>query len=562
MKKSILRRRYWRILFFFARVISSFIGWDVILPRLGMRSLSNRTRPERYRRIAGRFRLLAIAMGGVMIKVGQFLSTRLDVLPAEIIDELSGLQDEVPAEPMEAICALAEEELGVPVAQKFASFDETPLAAASFGQVHRACLLPGDAENAGFEKVVVKIQRPDIEQLVETDLSALKVVGGWLQRYRPIRKRANVPALVEELSTTVRAEIDYLAEGRNAETFAANFRDDARVHVPRVVWSNTTRRVLVLEDVFAIKITDYEAISAAGIERKEVAERLLATYLKQIFEDGFFHADPHPGNLFVSPLEEPNPDGSTCWRLTFVDFGMVGRMPENLFSGLRELVIAVGLRDSARLVRSYQTLGILLPGANTRLIEEASQQVFDRFWGMDMSELRNLNQDELVAFAMQFRELLFEMPFQLPENLLFLGRAVSILSGMCTGLQPDFNVWAQVAPFTTRLAAEEGTSRWNLLLDGAGEFLKILVGLPGRTDRVLGRMERGELNIQVPQVSFQIGRLERSLNRLTGAILFLALLLSGAVLYASNEVLGLGLMGASIVAFLYSLFMSRPRHPW
>jgi predicted unusual protein kinase regulating ubiquinone biosynthesis (AarF/ABC1/UbiB family) len=562
MKKSILRRRYWRILFFFARVISSFIGWDVILPRLGMRSLSNRTRPERYRRIAGRFRLLAIAMGGVMIKVGQFLSTRLDVLPAEIIDELSGLQDEVPAEPMEAICALAEEELGVPVAQKFASFDETPLAAASFGQVHRACLLPGDAENAGFEKVVVKIQRPDIEQLVETDLSALKVVGGWLQRYRPIRKRANVPALVEELSTTVRAEIDYLAEGRNAETFAANFRDDARVHVPRVVWSNTTRRVLVLEDVFAIKITDYEAISAAGIERKEVAERLLATYLKQIFEDGFFHADPHPGNLFVSPLEEPNPDGSTCWRLTFVDFGMVGRMPENLFSGLRELVIAVGLRDSARLVRSYQTLGILLPGANTRLIEEASQQVFDRFWGMDMSELRNLNQDELVAFTMQFRELLFEMPFQLPENLLFLGRAVSILSGMCTGLQPDFNVWAQVAPFTTRLAAEEGTSRWNLLLDGAGEFLKILVGLPGRTDRVLGRMERGELNIQVPQVSFQIGRLERSLNRLTGAILFLALLLSGAVLYASNEVLGLGLMGASIVAFLYSLFMSRPRHPW
>jgi predicted unusual protein kinase regulating ubiquinone biosynthesis (AarF/ABC1/UbiB family) len=329
-----------------------------------------------------------------------------------------------------------------------------------------------------------------------------------------------------------------------------------------VVWSNTTRRVLVLEDVFAIKITDYEAISAAGIERKEVAERLLATYLKQIFDDGFFHADPHPGNLFVSPLEEPNPDGSTCWRLTFVDFGMVGRMPENLFSGLRELVIAVGLRDSARLVRSYQTLGILLPGANTRLIEEASQQVFDRFWGMDMSELRNLNQDELVAFAMQFRELLFEMPFQLPENLLFLGRAVSILSGMCTGLQPDFNVWAQVAPFTTRLAAEEGTSRWNLLLDGAGEFLKILVGLPGRTDRVLGRMERGELNIQVPQVSFQIGRLERSLNRLTGAILFLALLLSGAVLYASNEVLGLGLMGASIVAFLYSLFMSRPRHPW
>ncbi len=562
MKKSSLRARYWRILFFFAMVIGNFIAWDLVLPRLGLRRYANRTRADRYRRIAGRFRMLAIDMGGVMIKVGQFLSTRLDVLPAEIIDELAGLQDEVPAENFEAIRLLAISELGSPLDQRFAVFEEIPLAAASFGQVHRARLHAADAETAGFEKVVVKIQRPGIEQLVDTDLSAVKVVGGWLQRYRPIRSRANVPALLEELSTTVRAEIDYLAEGGNAETFAGNFKDDPLVHVPRVVWSHTTRRVLVLEDVFAIKITDYEAITAAGIDRGEVANRLLSTYLKQIFEDGFFHADPHPGNLFVSPLDDQNPDGSTAWRLTFVDFGMVGRMPEGLKDGLRELIIAVGLRDTGRMVRAYQTLGILLPGANTRLIEEASQQVFDRFWGMDMSQLRDIEHSEIMDFAIQFRDLVFEMPFQIPENLLFLGRAVSILSGMCTGLQPDFNVWDQVAPFAARLVAAEGGSTWKMLQAEVGNFLKVLVALPGRADRVLERMERGELAVKMPQVSQQINSLERSLNRLTGALLFLALLLAGAILYDSNPTLGIGLMGASALALLYTLFFARSRRPW
>jgi predicted unusual protein kinase regulating ubiquinone biosynthesis (AarF/ABC1/UbiB family) len=562
LKKSTLRARYWRILFFFAGVIANFIAWDLLLPHLGMRRISNRTRPGRYRRIAARFRLLAIEMGGVMIKVGQFLSTRLDVLPPEIIDELAGLQDEVPPEKLEAINALATSELGSSLYDKFVDFEETPLAAASFGQVHRACLHPVDAENVGFEKVVIKIQRPGIEQLVDIDLSALMVVGKWLQRYRPIRNRANVPALLEELSTTVRAEIDYLAEGANAEMFAENFKDDPLVHVPRVVWSCTTRRVLVLEDVFAIKITNYDEITTAGIDRSQVAERLLATYLKQIFEDGFFHADPHPGNLFVSPLAEKNPDGSTAWKLTFVDFGMVGRMPDNLISGLREMMIAVGLRDSGRMVRAYQTLGVLLPGANTRLIEEAGQQVFDRFWGMDMSQLRNIKQDELLDFAIQFRDLVFEMPFQLPENLLFLGRAVSILSGMCTGLQPDFNVWGQLAPFAAKLVAEEGGSTWQTLLDEIGNFAKVLVALPGRTERVLERVERGELSVKMPQVNLQISSLERSLNRLTGAVVFLSLLLSGSIVYGSNQILGIGLMGASALALLYILFFARIRRPW
>ncbi len=330
MKSSQLRARYWRIVFFFARVTANFIWWEIFLPRVGLSGWSHRTRSQRYRRVAARFRALAIRMGGLMIKVGQFLSARLDVLPPEITEELSGLQDEVPAEDFDAICRLAEAELGQPLAEHYAWIDETPMAAASLGQVHRARLRDADAADQGFGEVVVKVQRPHIEEIVEVDLSALRRVGTWLQNYKPISKRANVNALVEEFATTTRAEIDYLAEGRNAETFGAIFEDNPRVHVPKVVWSLTTRCVLTLEDVAAIKLTDYDAITAAGIDRAQVAAVLLDTYLQQIFEDGFFHADPHPGNLFVTPRQQNGEEGAADWQLTFVDFGMVGHVPDNL----------------------------------------------------------------------------------------------------------------------------------------------------------------------------------------------------------------------------------------
>ncbi len=446
MKASQLRARYWRIVFFFGRVTLGFILWEIFLPRIGLRGWSARTRSERSRRTAVRFRALAISMGGLMIKVGQFLSARLDVLPPEITEELAGLQDEVPPESFEAICAEAERDLGQSLSAHYAWLDETPLAAASLGQAHRARLREADAAEVGFTDVVVKIQRPHIEQIVEVDLAALRRVGGWLQRYEPIAKRADVNALVEEFAATTHDEIDYLAEASNAETFAANFEGSPWVHVPQVAWELTTRRVLTLEDVTAIKLGDYDAISAAGIDRSEVAEVLLGTYMQQIFEDGFVHADPHPGNLFVTPLESVDANGNREWRLTFIDFGMVSRVPENLREGLREAVIAVGTQDGARLVKSFKTLDVLLPTADLQLIEMASMQVFDRFGGMSMGDLREIDHAEMMSFGLQFRELILNLPFQLPENLLLLGRSVAILSGMCTGLDPEFNVWSSITP--------------------------------------------------------------------------------------------------------------------
>ncbi|MFM8370366.1 MAG: ABC1 kinase family protein [Chloroflexota bacterium] len=560
--KSILRVRYWRIVLFFARVTASIIFWDIFLRRIGLGSWAKNTRPQRLRNIAVRFRALAIRLGGVMIKVGQFLSARLDVLPPEITDELSGLQDEVPPVDYEPIRLQTELELGSAIEKVFATFEKDPVAAASLGQVHRAKLLPNEAEAMGFENVVVKILRPNIEQIVEVDMSAIRVVGGWLKRYKPVSDRADVPAIVEEFAAVLNAELDYLAEGKNAETFAANFKDDEGVHVPRVIWNRTTRRVLTLEDVTSIKITDYDEITAAGISRAAVAERLLATYLKQIFEDGYFHADPHPGNLFVLPLDGKDENGFTKFRLTFIDFGMVGRMPDKLVEGLREVVIAVGLQDASRLIKAYQTLGVLLPSANIKLLEEASAQVFDRFWGKSMNELRSIQHSDMMKFGLQFRELMISMPFQVPENLLLLGRTIGILSGMCTGLNADFNLWLQLAPYAKKLTEGEGGSTFDTFLNEAGELLKTLIAIPGRAERVLGRIERGQLSVEAPLVNLQISYLERSLNRLTGGIVFLGLLIAGAILYDSHTVLGQGLFGGAGVALFYTLFLVRGKRPF
>ena len=562
MQTSRLRARYRYIMWFFTRTTASLVFWEIVLPRIGLRSLSRRTRPVRSRKIAVQFRAMALRMGGVMIKVGQFLSARLDVLPVEVTEELSGLQDEVPAEDFTAIRKLAEIELGTKLEDKYQLFEEQPLAAASLGQVHRAGLTVEAPEAEAFRDVVVKVQRPFIDQLIDVDFTALRRVGGWLRHYEPIRKRVDVPALIEELSMTVHNETDYLAEGKNAEKFAENFAKRRRVHVPRVAWSHTTRRVLTLENVYAIKITDYEAITAAGIDRAEVARVLLDTYLKQIFEDQFFHADPHPGNLFITPVRATK-NRKASWKLTFVDFGMVGNVPENLRDGLRDMLIGVGTRDSAKVVKSYQTLGVLLPSADLQLLEQAESQLFERFWGLSMGELRKIDHREMRQFALQFRELMYEMPFQLPHNLLLLGRTLAILSGMCTGLDPEFNLWNQLEPYAKKLVLDEGLSNWEVWLDTIGDLVKELISLPAQAGRVLSRLERGELTVDMPQVNRQIYHLEGAVNRLVGGVVFTAFLFGGVLLYRGGDfALSYIFWGFSILALIWTTFLARGHSPW
>jgi predicted unusual protein kinase regulating ubiquinone biosynthesis (AarF/ABC1/UbiB family) len=419
--------------------------------------------------------------------------------------------------------------------------------------VHRARLKQAQSAN-----VVVKVQRPNIEQVIATDLAALRRAGWWISRYPPIRKRVNVPSLINEFERILREEIDYEAEGRNAGIFADNFKDDPSVIVPLVIWPLTTRRVLTLEDVQAIKITNYDEITAAGIDRPEVASHLLDTYLQQMFEDGFFHADPHPGNLFVTPVSPPQvvdaeTGGTLDWKLIFVDFGMVGRLSPQMKQGLRELLVAVGTRDTAAMIHAYETMGVLLPGADLELLKQAEAEAFDRFWGKSMDELTQVSMQEIGEFALRFRQLIYDLPFQVPQDLILIGRTVGILSGMCTGLDPQFNVWEEILPYAQKFVMEDSPS--GIWRETLGRGLRRALELPARLENLLARVERGDLATRHPETQRSMQRVERAVLRLVGAVIFAGLLLAGIQLFLAGYVFpAWGLWAAAVLALGWVFF--------
>ncbi len=524
-----LRARTRRIVWFGARTVAHIIWWELIVRRGLGRAYVQRTATQRYSRLAREFRDLAVSMGGVLIKVGQFISSRVDVLPREVTDALADLQDEVPPERFEAIRAVVEAELGQPLPQAFAWFDDTVQAAASLGQTHRARLHNG-------ETVIVKVQRPGITLIVDTDLAAVRTVLGWIKDYPPLRRRADVMALLDEFSRTLYQELDYLHEAENALRFATNFAGMSEVIVPRLYRQLSTRRVLVMEDVEAIKISDMAQLEQAGVDRVQVAQQLFATYLKQIFEDGFFHADPHPGNLFVHPIGEPHVRPRP-FRLAFVDFGMTGQVAPGVRTQLRQALIGLSTRDTGRIVRAMDELGFFLPQADLRLVEKAMDQLFLRFYGITLTELRTLDLREIHSFIHQFRDLLFEMPIQVPHDYIYLGRTVSILLGMATSLDPNFNGWAAIQPYAEKLLAEEVTGGLADWLKQAGEFLNTLWRMPFMADRFLTRALADQLVVRIVpsrEIENEVTAVVSSMNRLTRTVLLAALLVSGTLLIINH----------------------------
>ncbi len=550
-----IRARYRRILRFAAWHLTVTWWFELFLPRLGLARIAERTRTKRMRRFAQRFHVLAVDLGGLMIKVGQFLSSRLDVLPPEITKELEGLQDEVPPVSFAAIRTLAEAEFGAPLELVFASIEETPIAAASLGQAHRARLLPGDAADTGLDSVVLKVQRPGIDAIVDVDLAALRKVGGWLSHVRLVSDRADMPALVEEFAQTSLEEIDYLHEAANSARFAADFADDPRVSVPEVVWERSTRRALTLEDVTAIKITDSEALVAAGIDPAQVAPVFASVMFDQMFTNGFFHADPHPGNIFVTPATDPAAERP--WTLTFIDFGMMGEVTASTRGGLRKLLIAAASRDGQGLVTAIRDVGVLVPSADTVELERAMIHLFARFGGMGFAELREVDPREFRDFAVEFGDVVRSLPFQLPENFLLIIRAMSLTSGVCSTLDARFNLWDTVEPYAGQLLRDE---RGNIVQDVAQQALDtagLALRLPKRLDGLLTRLEDGSLAVANPRLEQQVKRLNRSAQRIASVLIFGALLIAGSVLRADDTVLGNVLLAASVLPLLHGLWAGR-----
>lgn len=506
------------------------------------------------RKIARQFHGLALELNGLMIKLGQFMSSRLDVLPPEITRELEGLQDEVPPVSFGAVRELAERELMAPLDSVYAWVDEAPLAAASLGQVHRARLAPADAEFVGYENVVLKIQRPGIDTIMDVDLSALRRVAGWLSRIALVNRRVNMPALMEEFATTCLEEIDYLNEGANAERFAEDFADNPRVRVPEVVWERSTRRVLTQEDVTGIKITDVDALQAAGVDPAEVANEFAAVMFDQVFIHGFFHADPHPGNIFIEPLPDSTDSSELRWRLTFIDFGMMGHVPAGLGTALRATVIAAASRDGRGMVDGMRQIGVLMPAADTVELERALTKVFARFGGISFVELQQVDPREFRAFAAEFTDIIRALPFQFPENFLLVLRAISLTSGVCSSVNPQFNIWNAIEPYSNKLIRAEGGNVVQAFLRDGVSSLRLLAQLPRRLDSLVTRVELGQLSVRSPELERRTSALTRTLRQLISAVLFGVLFISGLIVLDDNSTLGIVLMASSAIPLLHALF--------
>ncbi|MEO8612636.1 MAG: AarF/UbiB family protein [Chloroflexota bacterium] len=553
-----MQYRFVRTLAFAARLFASILWWQFVMTRVIGKARVEAGSMKRYVIYSRRFRAFAIAMGGVMIKLGQFVSTRVDALPPEITDELAGLQDEVPSVPQKEINAAIERELGS-IAGRFQWMADKPVAAASLGQVYRAQLLTG-------EKVVVKVQRPGIREIVYTDMAALRIVAWVANKFAFIRRRADTAALADEFGRVLLEEISYKHEAQNAKRFAEMFKDDMGIYIPAIYSEHSTDAVLTIEDVTTIKISDYATMDAAGIDRKEVAKRLMDCYLKQVFEERFFHADPHPGNLFVYPLPYENgakpKKGGRPFYLIFVDFGMIGSLSPQIATGLINTLTAIVTRDAEKLVKSYSELGFLLPDADTERIEEATKAAFDQVWGLSMTDIKNVSYTDARELGHEFNDLLYAMPFQVPQDFIYLGRAMGILSGMATSLDPAFNPWSELQPYAQKMIAQSLTGGSVMGVEGGALGLPIMqslfngnagqtileigrmviqkaVALPGRVDSVLGQLDRGELTVKVtPTATYrkQLQKIESQGRRTTRAVIFAGLLMSSTLLYTHGDI--------------------------
>ncbi|WP_309230165.1 ABC1 kinase family protein [Oscillatoria sp. FACHB-1407] len=452
--------------------------WAYNKPWSYSRGMTDEAKASRRRSLAIWIRETLLDLGPTFIKVGQLFSTRADLFPVEYVEELSKLQDRVPAFSYEQVEKIIAEDFGKTIPELYSSFDPIPLAAASLGQVHRAQLHSG-------EEVVVKVQRPGLRKLFEIDLAILKGIARYFQSHPTWGRGRDWLGIYEECCRILWEEIEYINEGRNADTFRRNFRDEDWVKVPRVYWRYASPRVLTLEYLPGIKISHYEALEAAGLDRKVLAQLGARAYLQQLLNDGFFHADPHPGNIAVSS------DGA----LIFYDFGMMGRVQLVTREKLLDTFFGIAQKDADRVVASLIDLGALAPAEDMGPVRRSIQYMLDHF--MDQP----FENQSVSAISDDLYEIAYDQPFRFPATFTFVMRAFSTLEGVGKGLDPEFNFMEVAKPFAMQIMSTDNGSDSNGFLGElsrqAAQVSSTALGLPRRIEDTIEKLERGDLRIRV-----------------------------------------------------------------
>lgn len=466
--------------------------WSFVLKLLAKRwlygkawSYSGQVTPakqtERRQEIAAWLRETCLSLGPTFIKIGQLFSTRADLFPIEYVQELSKLQDRVPAFGYEQAKKIVEGDFGRPLAELYHSFDPVPIAAASLGQVHCAQLHSG-------EEIVVKIQRPGLSKLFAIDLSILKGIAQYFQNHPDWGRGRDWTGIYEECCRLLWLEIDFLHEGRNGDKFRRNFRGVDWVKVPRVYWRYTSPRVLTMEYMPGIKISHYEALESAGLDRKRLARLGAEAYLRQLLTDGFFHADPHPGNIAVDP------DGA----LIFYDFGMMGQVEAITRSRLMDTFVGIAQRNATQVMTALVSLGALAEIDDMGPVRRSIQYILDNLMDKPFEE------QSVAAISDDLYAVAYDQPFRFPATFTFVMRAFSTLEGVGKGLDPEFNFMEAAKPYATELMTNGSPNEPNGLLGEIGrqaaQVGSSALSLPRRIEDTLDRLDRGDIRVRVRSI--------------------------------------------------------------
>ena len=491
-------------------------GWENLLSRLGLAGIF-RLRDRRGGVPPGpvQVRETVEELGPTFIKLGQILSTRPDLIPPEYATELEKLQDEAPPFPSVEAIAVIEEEFRQPIADTFRSFKETPLAGASLGQTHTAVLMDGS-------DVVVKVQRPGIRQVIETDLEILAGIARTLENHLKQARILGLADLVEEFAITLRQELDYTHEGRNGDTLKKNFADTPTVRIAATIWDRTTSRVLTSERISGIKITDLQAIDVHGYSRKQIAENLSGAIFKMVFIDGYFHADPHPGNLFV--LHEG--------VIAFLDYGMVGKLDRELKTFVTMLIAEYIQQDSAGFSEVLLAMGSAPSDLDRKRFILEIDRLLRQYYG---AALRDIRIGEMLRKALRISA---KHNVRLTASLSLLVKALVIVEGIDRLLDPDFDFASEARPFIGQSVRNE--LKFSTLKEQAYHsllYLKwLLLELPHRTSEVLDRMAEGTFRVIFKHEGLEepMHELDRSANRLSFAIMASATIIGSALIVSSK----------------------------
>ena len=486
---------------------------------------------------AQRFRCALEELGPTFIKVGQLLSTRSFLLPPSYIDELAKLQDEVKPVPFDQIREVIEEEFGDTLDSLFLSFDPKPIASASIAQAHRAALHTG-------EKVILKIQRPHLRRIIETDMAILRNLAGLIDRHIEESRQYDPVAVVDELRRSMRQELDFTHEARSVEQFHQNFVDETDIYIPKIYWDYCSRKIVALEYIDGIKISNLEEIDAHHFERRKLAKIGTRFILKQIFIDGFFHADPHPGNLFVTK------EG----KLAPIDFGIMGRLDQHLMDEISDVLIAIWRRDVDLILRVLVNIGALDLDADQQLLRTELAEFIHRYYGITLDKV------DMNALIRESLDLFTRHNLKVPSNLILLGKTLGTYENLGRLLDPKFNFFDEIKPYAQKLFLRRlDPQKFSYeALKTARDIYDLIKIMPHELELLLRRMRRGRMAIEFQHRGLEnlIRGLDRSFNRLAFSLIIAALFVASSLIMRMEKgptLLGypfFGLIGYIVAAIM------------